>query len=186
MSKLGDGKTHIKACGELYETFFRNKKTIKWRSVVCKDLTAPFIGGTPFLKDNGIEQDFVKDVIHLHNRSETVRPTNPLAILPTVPTFKIKEYGGVNNSNNLSRENISKGEKLIKDIKPCTLVRFMNSKVLLPGQKVKEKVPHPDGTVVAIEPWEQNKVQTWPEPHLATIKEGVVELINNTSFLSLL
>ena len=63
MSKLGDGLTRIKACGELYETFFRNKKEIKWRSVVCKDLTAPFIGGTPFLKDNGIEQDFVKNII---------------------------------------------------------------------------------------------------------------------------
>ena len=89
MSKLGDGKIHIKACGELHETFFRNKKPIKWRSVVCKELTAPFIGGTPCLKDNGIEQDFVKDVIHLHNRLETVQPTNPLAILPTVPTFKL-------------------------------------------------------------------------------------------------
>ena len=88
MSKLGDGLTCIKACGELNETFFRNKKQIKWRSVVCKDLTAPFIGGSPFLKDNGIEQDFVRNVIHLHNRTETVQPTNPLTILPTVPTFK--------------------------------------------------------------------------------------------------
>ena len=86
MSKLGDGITHLKACGELNETFFRNNKELKWRSVVCSNLTAPFIGGTPFLKDNGIEQDFVKNVIHLHNRTETVLPTNPMAVLPTVPT----------------------------------------------------------------------------------------------------
>ena len=192
MSKLGDGKTHIKACGELYETFFRNNKPLKWRSVVCKELTAPFIGGTPFLKDNGIEQDFVKDVIHLHNRRETVQPTNPLAILPTVPTFKqavgvacvlcanTKEEA-VKSSNKQHKKNASTSEKPIKEVKPCTFVQLKSIKALLPGQKVTEKVPHLDGAVVAIEPWERNKMQTWPEPHLATIKEGVLELVNNTS-----
>ena len=88
MSKLGDGVTKLKSCGEIYETFFRNNGKFIWRSIISKNLTSPFIGGTPFLKDNGIEQDFVRNVIHLHNKQETVQPTNPLAILPTVPTFK--------------------------------------------------------------------------------------------------
>ena len=196
MSKLGDGLTRIKACGELNETFFRNKKKVKWRSVVCKNLTAPFIGGTPFLKDNGIEQDFVKNIIHLHNRSETVQPTNPMAILPTVPTFKAAEVFNVDHLETLpaqpsrshhddwtgagSRAGWGAGEEQL-NIKPCTLLNFKSIKVLLPGQVTREQVPHPDGSVVAIEPWEQNKLHTWPEPHLSTIREGMVELVNNTT-----
>ena len=196
MSKLGDGLTRIKACGELNETLFRNKKKIKWRSVVCKDLTAPYIGGTPFLKDNGIEQDFVKNIIHLHKRTETVQPTNPMTIFPTIPTFKSAEGFNVEHLEALparpSRSHHDDwtgagsragwgagGEK--QNIKPCTLINFKSIEVLLPGQTTREQVPHPDGSVVAIEPWEQNKIHTWPEPHLSTIREGMVELVNNTT-----
>ena len=80
-----------------------------------------------------------------------------------------------------SKDAASSIENPAKDLKPCTLLKFKDVKVLLPGQKVKEKVPHLDGTVVAVEPWEHNKMQKWPEPHLTTIKDGFVEMVNNTS-----
>ena len=33
LSKLGDGKTKLESVGEIHETFFRNGKELKWRSV---------------------------------------------------------------------------------------------------------------------------------------------------------
>ena len=88
LSKLGDGVTKLKSYGEIHETFFRNGCSIKWRSLVSKQLTAPYIGGTVFMKDNQIVQDLVKDVIHLLDKKITVKPTDPINLLPTEPTFK--------------------------------------------------------------------------------------------------
>ena len=64
LSKLGDGVTKLKGIGEIHEKFFRNNWSVTYNAIVCKDLTAPFIGGTLFLKENGIKQDFVKNVIN--------------------------------------------------------------------------------------------------------------------------
>ena len=66
MSKLGDGLTKIKGCGEIHEIFFRNNWKLKYSAIVCKQLTSPFIGGTVFMKENGIEQDFTRNVCHPH------------------------------------------------------------------------------------------------------------------------
>ena len=43
-----------------------------------------------------------------------------------------------------------------------------------------QTVPHPNGSVVAIEPWEQNYLHSWPKPQLATVREGKIELANDT------
>ena len=104
MSKLGDGVTKLKGIGEIHETFFRNNWKVQFSAIVCKTLTSPFIGGTPFLKQNGIDQDFVKNVIHVHNKQVTVQPTDPVALLPSAPllctaaTPKVKPIKNVENS----------------------------------------------------------------------------------------
>ena len=63
---------------------------IKWRSVVCKDIPALYIEGKPCLKDIGIEEDIVKNIIHLHNRTETVQPTNPMTIFKSAEGFNVE------------------------------------------------------------------------------------------------
>ena len=85
MSKLGDGVTKIKAIGEIHEIFYRNNFQVKFSAVICKQLTSPLIGGTVFIKENGIDQDFVRDVIHLHNKAVTLQPTDALSLLPMGP-----------------------------------------------------------------------------------------------------
>ena len=87
LSKLGDGVTKLKGIGEINQTFFRNNWQVTFRAIVCKQLTSPVIGGTVFIRDNGVEQDFVKNVIHVHNRRHTVQPTDPVSILPSAPIF---------------------------------------------------------------------------------------------------
>ena len=66
LSRLGDGVTKLKAVGEIHVTFFRGSKPLIFNAVVCKSLASPFIGGTLFMKENSIEQDHVRNVIHLH------------------------------------------------------------------------------------------------------------------------
>ena len=164
MSRLGDGVTKLKGIGEIHETFFRNNWKVQFSAIVCKTLTSPFIGGTPFLKQNGIDQDFVKNVIHVHNKQVTVQPTDPVALLPSAPllctaaTPKVKPIKNVENS--------------LIDLSP---------KVLLPGQSVDIPIKSEDGTIVSVEQWEHNNDQSWPEPHLSLITNGKLCIGNSTN-----
>ena len=38
-----------------------------------------------------------------------------------------------------------------------------------------------DGSIVAIEPWEQNKLYSWPDPHLQEVYNKQIKLVNNTN-----
>ena len=76
ISTLGDGKTKLKACGEIDVLFFRNSWTVRYRAVVSKDLQSPIIGGTVFMTDNKIQQDLSRRLIHIHDKQITVPETN--------------------------------------------------------------------------------------------------------------
>ena len=160
LSKLGDGVTKMKGIGEIHEIFFRNNWEVKFSAVVCKQLTSPFIGGTVFLKQNGIDQDFVRDVILLHNKAVTVQPTDPISLLPMAPIISNPAKVTTKSPSNL-------------------LLRF-KSRVLLPGQSEEMDVPEEDGTTVAVEAMEQNNNTKWPEAHLQKILHGKLT-IKNTS-----
>ena len=75
LSKLGDRQTS-----------FRNSWSVKFRAIVCKQLTLPFIGCLVFMKQNGIMQDFARNVIHVLDQQITVQPTDP--IMSTIPDSK--------------------------------------------------------------------------------------------------
>ena len=85
MSKLGDGATTIKAIGEISTTFYRDDLPLQYDALVCKKLHCPVIGGTPFLKQNGIKQDFVQNVISLSQDRKIVPATTMEATLPIQP-----------------------------------------------------------------------------------------------------
>ena len=160
LSKLGDGVTKMKGIGEIHEIFFRNNWEVKFSAVVCKQLTSPFIGGTVFLKQNGIDQDFVRDVILLHNKAVTVQPTDPISLLPMAPIISNPAKVTTKSPSNL-------------------LLRF-KSRVLLPGQSEEMDVPEEDGKTVAVEAMEHNNNTKWPEAHLQKILHGKLT-IKNTS-----
>ena len=62
-----DGKTLLPACREINESFYRNNFEVHFRALVVKSLHCGFIGGTLFIKDNAIKQDFNKNTISLLN-----------------------------------------------------------------------------------------------------------------------
>ena len=162
ISKLGDGKTKIESIGEINEIFYRNNWEVKFRAAVCKKLSSPFIGGTVFMKDNNIEQDFAKDVIRVHNKAVTVQPTNPISLLPVAPlTPQLKEVKSKNESKFLT----------------------FDQKWLLPGQDVEVAIPNKlkEQQIVAVEPYELNINGSWPNPAMVEVKNGNISLINDTS-----
>ena len=63
----------------------------------------------------------------------------------------------------------------------CNLVHNKAVKVILPGQILTQSSQYPDGSVVAIEPWEQNLNPEWPEPQLCTVSKGKIEIANSTN-----
>ena len=117
LSKLGDGQTKLKSIGEIHETFFRNSWSVTFSAIVCKQLTSPFIGGTVFMKQNGVMQDLVRNVIHVHNQQITVQPTDPIALFPTSPL--IPENKKVENKHS------------------SKLLSMDKSRILLPGQEIQ-------------------------------------------------
>ena len=161
VSKLGDGETIIKSVGEINELFYRNDWSIRYRAVVCKKLSSPFIGGTVFLQDNNMEQDFANNTIKLFNRSITVQPTDPLSLLPTAPVE-------------------TKNEKVFKKNKAKFLT--FNSKWLLPNQDVYVDVPDSlkQEQLLAVQSCERNKNHKWPLSELKEVKNGKINLVNTS------
>ena len=81
-SQLGDGVTIIKSCGEIDVTFYRNSHKLRFRAIVARNLHCPVIGGTTFIKDNNIKQDFVHNQISLLGNKCIVPSTRREALLP--------------------------------------------------------------------------------------------------------
>ena len=161
LSKLGDGVTKIKGIGEIHETFFRNNFKVKFSAIICKQLTSPMIGGTVFIKENGIEQDFVRDVIHIHNKTITVQPTDSLSLLPMAPI-------------------ISPSAKVTTK-PPSNILLSFKSRILLPGQSENLDIQQYDGETVAIEPVEHNNNTKWPDPQFQKVHHGKISIANNST-----
>ena len=84
LSLLADGITKLPAIGEIHETFFRNDWSVKFSAVVVKTLHTDCIGGTVFLRDNSIKQDFATNNITVLNKF-TIPSTSPAMVLPIQP-----------------------------------------------------------------------------------------------------
>ena len=54
MSRLGDGRTLLPAIGEIDVTLYRNDWTVQFRALVVQNLHTDFVGGTTFIKENGV------------------------------------------------------------------------------------------------------------------------------------
>ena len=59
------------------------------------------------------------------------------------------------------------------------LVQNNHLNVILPGQEVNLPVPHQEHTVLAVQPWHQNKNDLWPEPQLCAVQNGQICIKNN-------
>ena len=160
LSTLGDGMTKLGSLGEIDVSFFRNNWTVRFRAIVVKHLQSPIIAGTVFLKDNKVEQNLCKQVIHIHDRKITVPETNPSTLLPILEVNK-----AVQSSPHLSSSN----KQTMKGNSES--ISFKSVKVLLPGQDLHQDTSLDDGMVVTAEPWEQNKNHNWPEPQLCTVND---------------
>ena len=84
VSHLGDGLTPLKSCGEIDVTIYRNDHPLRFRALVTRHLHCPAIGGTTFLQDNNIKQDFSNNIIHLLGNTCIVPSTRREALLPVL------------------------------------------------------------------------------------------------------
>ena len=155
LSTLGDGKSKLKSVGEIYQIFFRNNWKVRIRAIVTDKLQSPLIGGTVFMMDNKVEQDISRGIIHINDKQFTVQETNPLSVMPITPNFSA-------SSNNSVLQNIK------------------NTKVTLPGQNHLIKTDFREDTEVVVEPWAHNNNPDWPNPQLAKVKDGFIEVKNDS------
>jgi hypothetical protein len=199
LSTLGDGLNKLGSIGEIDVTFFRNDWKVRFRAVVVKHLQSPILGGTVFLKDNKMEQNLFKQVIHIHDRRITVPETDPISLLPIQavkhdpsPSLSLLCPDDQHSEPLQKKEEVPNHEKRVVTVKswiePCvvkppqkwnsTMVKCKSIKVILPGQNLSQHVDIPEDTMVAVEPWEQNKNADWPEPQLCMVKNSSIEIMN--------
>ena len=119
---------------------------------MCRRLHSPAIGGTLFIKENGIKQDFINNTISLLNDRSTVPATTKEA------TFPVK----IHQPN--------------YDDRP-PLVTLKTKQILLPGDTISVQTNIPDQQVLA-EAWKSSQ---WPPPQLSHIQNGLLQLTNESS-----
>ena len=151
-SYLGDGDTIIKACGEIKTILYRDKTRLTFEAMVCRRLHSPAIGGTLFIKENGIKQDFINNTISLLNDRSTVPATTKEA------TFPVK----IHQPNH--------GDK-------PPLVTLKTKQILLPGDTISVQTNIPD-PLVHTDAWMSSR---WPPPQLSHIQNGLLQLTNKSS-----
>ncbi len=86
ISRLGDGLHTIKSVGEIDEYLYRNGHRLRFRALICPNLHTDWIGGTLFLLDNEVIQDFKRNQITLLDGKCTVLATRPESLMPISPT----------------------------------------------------------------------------------------------------
>ena len=154
LSRLGDGYTTLPSIGEIHETFYRNGWSVTFRALVVEKLHSDLVGGTTFLKDNAIIQDFNRATISVHDRKHTVMDTkkeSTLTISPQVQQHQVQQL-----------QHMQLGQR-----------------TLLPGQHLHQSVDMPDGEVVLVQGYLHNTIE-WPEAQLCTVSQGKVEVVNDT------
>ena len=73
-------------------------------------------------------------------------------------------------------------KNLILPTVPNNLILQNNHvEVLYPGETLKHPVPHPDHSILAVQPFHQNKIDNWPPPQLCSVTNGVINISNNTA-----
>jgi len=92
LSILADGITKLPAIGEIHHTFYRNDWEVTLQAVVVEHLHTQIIGGTVFLKNNNIQQDFINNTVKIGSRI-IVPATSPALLLP------IQSYSQLCNIN---------------------------------------------------------------------------------------
>ena len=92
LARIADGKTILKAIGEIHETFYRNAWTVKFSAIVMEQLHTETIAGNNFFKDNNIRQDITARTITIQNKfvvpetnRHTALPVNPINTIITIP-----------------------------------------------------------------------------------------------------
>ena len=150
--KLGDGATTIMACGEVNTQFYRDDLPLTFQALVCRKLHCPVIGGTLFLKHNGITQDFTNNTISLlHNRK-------------TVPATTLEATFPVTNHSTLTNNRYN-------------LMSIKTNKIVLPGESIDIDTTLEDQTVL-VEGFNSNH---WPAPQVVNIAQGRIPIVNTST-----
>ena len=171
-SQLGDGVTMIKSCGEIDIPLYRNEHKLRFRAIVAQHLHCPVIGGTTFIKDNNIKQDFVNNQITLLGNKCTVPSTQREALLPISTTHNhltptclySTTLGHTQTTQPLANTQHS-------------LISIKAKRILLPGDSLDIKIDLPDQEIVL----EAAKSNSWPPPTLASVTNKVTKLTNTSN-----
>ena len=162
----------IGLCGEVDVCLYRNDHKLKFRAIIAQNLYCPVIGGTTFTKDNIIKQDFIHNQISLLGNKCTVPATHREALLPI--TQRVSTSLNTIHTNKSTHQQHN-AVKLLRNTNNL-LVSIKSRKIILPGDQLTIKTDLSDQHMVV-----EAMKQSWPSLTLATIKNNILKLTNNTN-----
>lgn len=141
------------ACGEIKTIFYRDDLPLTFQALVCRKLHCPIIGGTLFLKTNGITQDFTNNTISLSHNRKIMSATTTEATFPITNPYTITKTDRYN------------------------LMSVKTNKIIVPGESIDLDTTMPDQTAL-VEGWNSHH---WPEPQIVEITKGKMWIRNINS-----
>ena len=130
---------------------YRKDHKLRFRAIVAQNLHCPVIGGTTFIKDNNIKQDFVHNQISLLGNKCTVPSTQREALLPIAQHIStnhntIHTHKHHTHQLHSSTTNNTTTQPLAKTVNPLVSIKSM--RIILPGDFLNVKTDLPDQDMV--------------------------------------
>ena len=159
-ARMADGVTELEVVGEASVVFTRNNMNLEFNALVCKMVGPSIIGGMPFLVQNDISLRPAKNEVTIAGKHTiTCAPKQA----PHDPVSRMRRID-------------------------CYTVRCPTSEIVYPGEEATFQLPSQmsDDSKVAVEPRHDNShnqliSDSWPPPHVQSVKEGCLTFVNTTS-----
>ena len=157
------------------------------------NLHCPAIGGTTFLVDNNIKQDFQHNQVSLLGNKSTVPSTHKEALMPISNQYTHAQHNSIHTHNtqtstaaeqpvgiNCHAAAAGTADSLVgihRHAAVNPLISLKTKRILMPGDHLTLQTNLPDQQILV----EANQPTKWPPPTLATICNQSLSITNTTN-----
>ena len=146
-----DGKTHMRACGEVHVKLARGSLSFSLQAVVVSDLDCDILAGVPFMRDNDIQLDIPRNCIIIQGKHKIPYDPGPTPRLEVRRTqsFLLRSP---------THETLFPGDFL----------------------EVEAPHEFSDFTNIAVEPRYDSHSNSWIQPDITSAVDGKIRIINSS------
>ena len=173
IAKLGDGCTLLASKGEIDISLSRNKWNVRLRAIVVEQLSSEIYGGMTFLTENDIQTRPATGEIKVLGKY-VIYQTNPIMNPPQLKSIDMHHSTVIVPQKVLFPKSMS----IVKQSQTVKKRDFPNDSsicISLPSSFSNDQF-------VLAGPRTENINKDWPPEHIAAVKDGSINLSNETNY----